>query len=270
MKVFLLITAGLVLLFTIMLYLYHSYGVTRDISYGNDPRQKMDLYHPQNALARDTLVVFVYGGAWRSGSKEYYTYMGKYFAQHGYVTLIPNYRLFPQVQFPDFISDIAQAIKKTESLDTVSYTNIVLVGHSAGAHTAALLSIDSSYFRDYDIQKNISGLIGLSGPYDLPLNEELTPIFDTGRTDIDQTNAVTLVADAISAPPILLLHGSDDVRVSTRHTDRFTKALTKKGHMVHTFYLPNYGHIATAIAFLPVVNYFTKASEHTTTFLRNL
>ena len=78
-------------------------GVERNIVYGDHERFVMDFYSPKESVRKNSLVVFVYGGAWRGGSKDYYTYIGKYFAEKGYATLIPDYRLYPEVQFPVFI-----------------------------------------------------------------------------------------------------------------------------------------------------------------------
>lgn len=244
--------------------------VQRNISYSDvvHPRQTMDLYTSRESLQKKTLVVFVYGGAWRTGSKNYYTHMGKFFSNLGYPTLIPDYRLYPEVQFPAFVDDVAMAIKQAEQIDGLVYDDIILAGHSAGGHTAALLAADSSYFTQYGIQKPIRAFIGLSAPYDLPFDEELTPIFETAINNQEKTNAVALVSE--SMPPSLLLHGSDDIRVGLHHTENFSAKLKLLGVPTETVFIENYSHAQIVINFLPVIHGFSKPAQLTRNFLDRL
>ena len=241
-------------------YSFFFWGVERNISYGDNPRKVMDVYLPKESLKKDTLVVFVYGGAWRTGSKNYYGFIGKYFAKLGYPTIIPDYRLYPEVQFPLFIDDVAIAIKKAESIG-FKYDDIILVGHSAGGHTAALLAADPSYFQKHNIEKPIKLFIGLSAPYDLPFDEELTPIFETSMDDKDKTNAVALANT--SMPPVLLLHGKDDTRVGLHHTENLINKLKELEMPVETRFIDGYSHSFMIISFLPGLNLFTEAPRTT-------
>ena len=270
------ITIVLILLTTLLLWWMYSFfflRVTKDIAYGDNPRQTMDLYVPKSSLRKNTLVVFVYGGAWRTGSKSYYGFMGKYFSNLGYPTIIPDYRLFPEVLFPAFIDDVAQAIKQMEKLDTVNYNNIILVGHSAGGHSASLLAIDPSYFEKHEIASPVHSFIGLSAPYDLPFNNELTPIFETALDEKEKTNTVALAkkyADNEEIPPILLLHGKDDVRVGLHHTENLTKAMKENDLPVTTYYLDDVSHTQIVVSFLPLMHYFSKPPIYIKDFLEKL
>ena len=76
------------------------YTVERDLAYGRDPRQRLDLYLPDDAGADTPLLVFFYGGNWESGSKELYGFVGQAFASRGYVTAIPDYRALPAGPLP--------------------------------------------------------------------------------------------------------------------------------------------------------------------------
>ena len=86
------------------------YTVERDLAYGDDPRQRLDLYLPDGSSAETPLLVFFYGGNWESGAKADYAFVGQAFASRGYVTAIPDYRLYPQVRYPGFVQDGAAAI----------------------------------------------------------------------------------------------------------------------------------------------------------------
>ena len=116
-----------------------------DIRYGTNPRQTMDLYVPEQKSAHAKTVVFVYGGAWRSGNKREYEFVAKSLLSMGHTVLVPDYRLFPGHRYPDFIDDVADAIVYCEqNLPTCKPDEepLVLMGHSAGAHSAALLATD--------------------------------------------------------------------------------------------------------------------------------
>ena len=114
-----------------------TYTLESNRSYGEHPRQQFDVYHPRSAQ-HSAVVVFVYGGAWEEGNKEDFEFIGQAFTRLGYKTIIPDYRVFPEVEFPDFIIDVAAAMRRyAEQAD--SDVEFILVGHSAGAHTAALL-----------------------------------------------------------------------------------------------------------------------------------
>ncbi len=77
------------------------YTVERDLSYGPNARQRLDLYVPEGAAADAPVLVFFYGGNWQSGSKELYRFVGQAFASRGYVTAIPDYRALPGGPLPD-------------------------------------------------------------------------------------------------------------------------------------------------------------------------
>jgi acetyl esterase/lipase len=120
-------------------------GVTRtaDLAYGDQRRQKLDVYQPRRATATPRpVVVFWYGGSWTAGEKESYRFVGAALAQMGYVAVLPDYRLYPNVKFPSFIDDGARAVAWAQKHAADYHADgrrIVLMGHSAGAHLAALL-----------------------------------------------------------------------------------------------------------------------------------
>ena len=90
-------------------------GYTRetDIAYGPDPRQKLDLYRPDTPRADGKAVIFFYGGSWDSGSKGDYLFVAQALTASGYTVVIPDYRLYPEVRFPAFVEDGAQAVRWT-------------------------------------------------------------------------------------------------------------------------------------------------------------
>jgi acetyl esterase/lipase len=127
-----------------------SYERRADIRYGDLPRQSLDVYVPAGAWNRPT-VVFWYGGMWTKGSKEQYRFVGAALANAGYVAILPDYRLYPSVRFPDFVDDGALALKWAREHAAElggDPRSIFIMGHSAGAHLAALLALDERYLRN--------------------------------------------------------------------------------------------------------------------------
>lgn len=216
-------------------------------NYGEQVRQRMDVYVPSEAKLRQygkkSPVIFVYGGAWREGNKEDYKFVGHALTELGHPVIIPDYQLFPNVKFPVFIEDIAQAIHSAEAnaarLLGQSMDDYVLMGHSAGAHTAALLTVDNRWARNAGVRAKQRALIALAGPYDLPLDDpEVMPIFPD---DPNRVNPVLKAGGQL--PPILLLHGGKDDRVFPFHTQRFAAAIKRSGNEVQVKVYPRVNHV---------------------------
>lgn len=221
-----------------------NYRLVGDTPYGPSPRQRFDLYLPNIPSPHRGIVVFVYGGAWDSGDKDQYRFVGQAFAELGYITAIPDYRLFPQATFPDFVDDVAQSIAAIgDHLPAGSCANgsrIILVGHSAGAYTAALLATDPWYLEHHAAGIAADALIGLAGPYDLPLDDPLV-VGKFDRRPSDKSVNPVLLANP-DAPPALLLHGARDRTVSPHHTGLLSDSLRRQGVAVTVRIYPEATH----------------------------
>jgi acetyl esterase/lipase len=220
----------------------HAAGVTRtaELPYGSDTRQKLDVYQPAKALLKSAVagkvpvIVFWYGGSWTGGSRAEYRFVGVALAQLGYVVVIPDYRLYPKVRFPAFLDDGGRAVAWVQQHINEyggDATRIVLMGHSAGAHLAAMLVADGQYLRRAQVDAgHIAGLIGLSGPYDLmPNTATLNRIFDTPYTPQDW-QVTAKVSGRL--PPTLLIHGVDDSLVRSHVSEQFAALLRARGTRV--------------------------------------
>ena len=232
-----------------------------DIAYGADARQKLDVYVPK--LSADAasasmpvgsgrpVVIFWYGGSWGRGSKSDYRFVGAALADHGYITVLPDYRLYPDVKFPDFLDDAAHAVAWVQEHAQEfggDPHRIVLMGHSAGAHTAAYLALNHEFLARRGARPEwIVGLVGLSGPYVLaPNTRTLNRIFAApwGESDWQPLRFV----DA-QAPPTFLAHGLEDDVVSVAQTEKLRDALEARGVRVETELYPDAGHAATIAGF---------------------
>ena len=220
----------------------------RDLAYGDDPRQRLDLYCPVAPDPKLPLVVFIYGGAWQFGERSQYRWAAESLASMGYYTAIPDYRLFPEVQFPTFVYDveasIPKALRSCRDLRGCLSDDVILVAHSSGAHTAAMLAMDPAYFKDQDV--NIIGWVGLSGPYDfLPLRNRLEEIFPPS-TPPDLTQPIHFVSP--DDPPALLIHGKDDTRVYPENSQNLGQALEEAGVPVSVQFHSETRHAAILFA----------------------
>jgi acetyl esterase/lipase len=217
--------------------------ISRDESYGVHPRQKLDVYTPIIPCPDGPIVVFVYGGSWKRGHKGSYAFAGAALAAQGVTTVIPDYRLYPDVRFPDFVVDAAHAyrwtVKSLAAPEGKPPRPIFLMGHSAGAHTAALLAFDTSYLAGIDHKP--AGFIGMSGPYafDPTTWDSTKAIFATAKT-ADSARPVTFAR--AGAPPSLLLHGADDTTVKQFNYQELATALKAVGTPVKTKLYPGVGH----------------------------
>ena len=206
--------------------------LTRDVPYAKGARRMLDICRPRTAVAAP-VVVFFYGGGWRSGNKRLYRYVARALARRGYVAVLPDYRIYPEVRYPDFLDDGAGAVRWAK--DNVAAfggdpQRIFLMGHSAGAHIAAMLAVDPVWLRKIGLVpgRDIAGLIGLAGPYDfLPLRDEMLKII-FGGADRLETQPICHVAPG--APPALLLTGDADDVVDPGNSTRFAERLRAAGN----------------------------------------
>ena len=100
-------------------------------SYGNDKRQQLDIYMPASVVAGSPVVVFFYGGSWKNGEKENYAFVGHRMSSKGFVTVIPDYRLYPDVTFPAFVEDGAKVLAWVSESVEQARNGVVVMGHSA-------------------------------------------------------------------------------------------------------------------------------------------
>ena len=222
------------------------YDRSTNHSYGPESRQKLDVYSPKDAKDRP-VVVFFYGGSWTAGSRGLYRFVGAALAERGIVTVLPDYRLYPQVKFPLFLDDGALAVawvQKHAQEFGGDPQRIVLMGHSAGGHEAAFLAYDRRLLEKAGARPEwIVGLVGLSGPYALePDTKVLNTIFASPYTEAEW-QPVRFVTP--QAPPTLLVHGTADDVVSIKHAEKLRDALQANHVRVETQFYPDKSHADT-------------------------
>jgi acetyl esterase/lipase len=214
----------------------------------------LDVYRPAGPAAAGgaPVVVFLYGGSWTSGKREYYRFVGDALAQRGVLVLIPDYRKAPAHPFPAFMADGASAVAWA-SANAARYggdaNRVFLMGHSAGAQIAALLATDARYLGVHDMRPTeLAGVIGLAGPYDfLPLTEHKIKQALGPPAGWPQTQPINFVSG--DEPPFLLIQGDADTRVDPGNTPRFAARLRAQGDAVTEIIVPGVGHVGLVNGF---------------------
>lgn len=236
--------------------------IKKDIAYGTDERQKLDIFIPDNFQKPLPVIVFFHGGRWSFGSKDQYKFVGMTLSQLGYVVVMPNTRLYPTVKHPAWVEDGAMAV-------AWAYNNIAeyggnkklfLSGHSSGAHIAALVSADEKYLKKYNLTpKIITAFSGISGPYDFePDTDDLRDMF--GPPSNYPEMQVTTFIDGTEPPMQLIYTGNDDT-VHIRNLNRLKNGIEQKNGAVVSIIYPKGDHVDAVAALswanpadLPVAN----------------
>jgi acetyl esterase/lipase len=205
-----------------------SYNITRDIPYGSEPWQKLDIYRAQYADQNTPVIVFFFGGGWSWGDKKYFEFVADSFVRKGYTVVIPNYILYPQGKFPQFIEDSAKAIvwvKNNVDKYQGNADKIFLVGHSAGAYIAAMTATDKHYLQQAgENTPFIKGVAGIAGPYNFtPKAKEYVAIF--GKENFEFMKVANHVTG--DEPPMILLHGNGDTTVGRFNQETMALALAQ-------------------------------------------
>lgn len=218
-----------------------------------DPAHRLsaDVYRRAGGQS-DPVVVFFYGGSWRNGRKEDYRFVGSALARAGLVVVIPDYRKAPGNLFPSFMDDAAAAVAWTRAHAGKlggDPTRMFLMGHSAGAHIAALLATDGHYLRAVGMApRELRGVVGLAGPYDfLPFTDPKVAQVFGPESQWPRSQPVNFVDG--DEPAFLLLHGADDDLAWPRNSQRLAARLQAAGEPVALEILPGIGHIRLLLGF---------------------
>jgi acetyl esterase/lipase len=221
--------------------------VARDLPYGTEDRQVLDVYTRQDVPSKG-VVIFVHGGYWDNGSKNDYPFLADSLTEQGYTTVVVNYRLVPTVTFPSYVADVALAVKWTFENSTAyggNAENIFLMGHSAGAHIAALVAFDERYLQDIGLSnKDLRGFIGFAGPYDfLPVApDDVRSIAALGPIETyPDTQPINFVDN--TDPPAFLAVSPSDTTVNPKNTLRFAERIREVGGSVEEHSYDGVDHV---------------------------
>lgn len=218
-------------------------------SYGEHARQNLDVLSPRGS-EKAPVVVFVHGGGWIHGNKSLYHPVQSRLASEGIVTVSINYRLCPEVTFPEFVEDGAMAVKWTvRNIDRHGGdpNNIFLMGHSAGGHTVAMLGLDESYLEGVGVErKRIRGVIPISAPLMLRTSEvpSLSLIF--GEASDAEMWPLAFIDGG--EPPFLLIQGENDPLVRPFHAREAERRIREGGGSATAVLFAGHDHMSVVSA----------------------
>lgn len=222
--------------------------IAADIAFGDDPRQQLDIYAP---VGRSGLpvIVFFYGGSWASGARGDYGFAARALAAQGFVVVVPDYRLVPQVRFPAFVEDGALAVAwvaRNIARHGGDPARLALCGHSAGAHIAMLLALDRQWLAATpDVVKAV---VTLAGPFDfapfVPGGAAQAAL--GGAPDIAMTQPIHFARK--DSAPMLLLTGDADTTVQPRNSRVLAERTMALGGHAELIEYPGIGHIGIVLA----------------------
>lgn len=242
----------------------------RGIAYGEGERRRLDVYAPPDAREAP-VVVFFYGGSWRGGSRADYAFVGHALATHGIVTVIPDYRVCPEVTYPDFLVDSAQSVAwalRAAGEYGGDAQRLFVMGHSAGAYNAAMVALDARWLEAAGSSPAaLAGWIGLAGPYEfLPIiNPSVKPVFHHPDTPPDSQ---PIVHASAASPPALLISAAEDLLVDPqRNTGAMAARLREAGVPVTERYFDRVGHSTLIGSLSPPLRGFAPTLEEVVGFV---
>lgn len=235
-------------------------GVACDQPYGAHPRQQMDVYFPQTPGDKRPVLLFLHGGGFIRGDKSERAHVGWWGARQGFVTVLANYRLAPESQWPSGAEDVVAACRRLRELSSSFGGDpdaIVVAGESAGAaHVAAAVLIRSFQPPDW----RIAGAFLLSGPYDARLERLArgplgipTPdprndaYFGSERTDWNDASILERI-DSPAFPLVVALAERDLPQMQVQAGALFSRLVTRHGFQPEWLVLPEHNHFSSTAA----------------------
>jgi len=221
-----------------------SQEVIADISFGKKPWQKLDIYP---AETKSPVLVFIHGGSWRHGRKDQYRFAADAFSRLGYTVVVPDYIKHPskEARFPAHVIDAAKAlawVKNNIEKHNGDTNNIFVSGHSAGAHTVAMIATDGQYLAAEGLsEKDIRAIAGIAGPYSFIPDWYVTEEVFGPPENYPLMDALNYVDGR--EPASLLLHTAADQQVGQYNQEKLAAALKNKGVNVQTVLYQGLSHI---------------------------
>jgi acetyl esterase/lipase len=242
------------------------------LAYGPAARHRLDVYRPPQAQGQAPVVVFFYGGTWRKGERGDYAFVGRALASRGIVAVIADYRLYPEVSYPDFLDDGAMAVAWTRR-EIARYggdpQRLYLMGHSSGAYNAAMLALDGRWLARQGLSpRMLSGWIGLAGPYDfLPIeNPDVKPVFHHPDTPPDSQ---PIHHAHVGAPPALLIAARSDKLVEPpRNTGQLAGLLRAQQVPVQEHYYDSVSHVTLVVSLAAPARWLAPTLDDTVRFIQ--
>jgi triacylglycerol lipase len=231
---------------------YASVQVLRDLKYGTDDKQALDLFAPPplTSGARPVLI-FVRGGAYLAGDKRapgspFYDNVMLWAVKNGMIGVNINYRLAPANPWPAGAEDVAAAVNWVKQ-NIAPYggdpARVFLMGHSAGAVHVASYAAHPEFYGPYGL--GLAGIILVSGAYDLTTAEigppEKAYFGDDQKLYAERSSLAGLTKLRV---PIFFSHGGIDPPTFVQQAAELREALCKEGSCAPDVLVPKHAHMS--------------------------
>lgn len=215
--------------------------VAEGVAFGSHG-QKLDIWAPEAAPSgKLPVVIFWYGGGWAKGDRAAYAFAGRALAREGFLVVVPDYRKVPQVRFPAFLEDGAEAVAWVQG-NIAGHggdpARMAFMGHSAGAWQAVMLALDTGRLASAGADPGmVRAAVGLSGPYDFyPFDKPRSIAAFSQWPRPDETQPIAFAR--ADAPPLLLATSDADTTVRPKNANNLAARLRDLGAPVE---VKNYG-----------------------------
>jgi acetyl esterase/lipase len=222
-----------------------------DIPYGDHHKQYLDVYGPTDRASSAPVFVFVHGGGFREGDRAHYGYVAAPLAAAGIVTVVPSYRLLPEVGYFDAVEDTRKAI------EWVAHTieehgglprRLVVGGHSAGAVLAAFVAGDRTWLRERSLAHDLlGGLVSFSVAYDFTSDVLSNYVRERLGSDDQQRAASPLLNVREPVDRGIVAVGANEQKY-IEPSRTYAKALESAGTATELVVLDGLGHDGTVLS----------------------
>ena len=216
-----------------------------DLAYGENAKQILDVV-TSGKCNRSPVVIFVHGGSWRWGQKDYHRSIGKQLARNGILFITIDYRLYPEVKFPSFPEDVALSVKwarENVSKFGGDKDKVFLMGHSAGGHSVSLVGLDSQYLKKCGGELDwIKGVIPMACPFQFdPSKEFLYRNLFPSEIPAEQMMPMSIKTKT-GIPPFFIMHGFFDPIIRHEVAYDFTRKINEAGGDAEMKLYNSHGH----------------------------
>ena len=220
-----------------------------DVPYGPDPKHKLDLYLPAKAGRPAPVLIFLHGGSWTHGYKEWMGFMAPALVDLPAILVAANYRLVPAHRFPAQVED-ALAVLAWVHREIGRYggdgARIFLGGHSAGGHLAAMATLRRDFWREHGLPANpLRGCVAVSTTFDYRAAPEDAGGFLARPEDAAEASPIAHVAG--NRVPFLIPWGGADFERARRTSATMASALKAADGEVSELVIPGADHFAMSL-----------------------
>jgi len=241
----------------------HGGTVERDLSYGSHARHKLDVYRPLGEAPQGgfPVLIFLHGGGFLRGDKADRENFGLYFSRNGVLTIVPNYRLAPEVRWPAGAEDASSVFawaRENVARHGGNPAHIVIAGESAGAAHVAAATLIQRFHPAGGVHP--AGMALVSGVYNAGLELRAREQFGIATpdprneayfgADLSRHAAMSTVdlIDAAPLPTFISYAELDPPQMQVQSGELFARLVTRHGYNPHIHVVRGHNHLTQVYA----------------------